>query len=161
MKEIYNREEFPIGSSRGLFLAGPTPRQFWVPTWRPLAVKFLKDIGFNGYVIIPEDRGYHVGNCHSWTKELKKEQGRWEREGLRRSGAVVFWIPRKMETMPGLTTNIELGYIFGVDPRKAFVGAPEDAHSVGYIKDFAEEMNVNFYTDLKVMLRAAKEFLNA
>ena len=80
-------------------MAGPTPRNIEVQTWRKEAIKLLQDLGFDGIVYVPErefdDRTFNYDN-QVW----------WEREALHNANSIVFWIPRDIKTMPAFTTNV-------------------------------------------------------
>ena len=99
--------ESPIGAS--IFLAGPTPREHevesWRPgikSWRPEALDILEGLSFAGTVFVPER--------DDWvTKFDYHDQIEWELCGLECCTRIAFWIPREMISMPALTTNVELG----------------------------------------------------
>ncbi len=108
-----------------VFLAGPVPRSPEVPSWHPEAIGLLRR-GWAGpgrlVVFAPEPReGVAVEGTDSMD---------WEEEGLRRSDVVLFWIPRAMPAMPGLTTNIEWGALHASG--RAVLGVPPGAASVDY-----------------------------
>jgi hypothetical protein len=55
VKMIINYSDQPVKKSLdSIFLAGPTPRDKSVPSWRPDALECLKRLGFDGIVYIPE-----------------------------------------------------------------------------------------------------------
>jgi len=58
MRVIYTRQNIPIdavsGSTKSIFLAGPTPRSPDVVSWRPSAIELLKYYEFDGIVFYPE-----------------------------------------------------------------------------------------------------------
>lgn len=85
-----------------IFLAGPTPRSDAVRSWRPEAVKILGDLGFAGTVLIPERPNWKAGFDY-------QDQVEWEFAGLERADALLFWVPRDLESLPGFTTNVEFG----------------------------------------------------
>ena len=111
--------------SPSIFLCGPTPRSKEVPSWRPEAVEILSQLQFEGTVIIPEDSKWGFRNGYV-------DQIEWELCGIHHCSAVVFWIPRKMDTMPALTTNTEFGYCISKYPNKMYYGRPTGAASTGY-----------------------------
>ncbi len=98
MKVNYSDEPV-IKAEKSIFLAGPTPRNIEVQTWRKEAIKLLQDLGFDGIVYVPErefdDRTFNYDN-QVW----------WEREALHNANSIVFWIPRDIKTMPAFTTNV-------------------------------------------------------
>ena len=99
-----------------LFLCGPTPRTPGVPSWRPEALDILDGIGFEGTVLVPERRDWEAVCDYS-------DQVEWEFAGLERADALVFWVPRDRENLPGFTTNVEFGRYVGSG--RAVYGRPE------------------------------------
>ncbi|MGW5505796.1 MULTISPECIES: nucleoside 2-deoxyribosyltransferase domain-containing protein [Streptomyces] len=66
-------------------------------------------------VLTPESRG-------GVRAERYEDQVDWETDVRAGATAILFWIPRDMRTMPGMTTNVE----FGLDVRtgRAVLGLP-------------------------------------
>lgn len=65
-------------------------------------MRVLGDLGFAGTVLIPERP--------NWTTRFDyQDQVEWEFVGLERADALLFWVPRDLETLPGFTTNVEFG----------------------------------------------------
>lgn len=125
MQVLYSDEPvFPGGLS--IFLAGPTPRNKETKSWRPDAIQILKDLGFEGTVIVPERRDWSVKFDYT-------DQVDWEFAGLSCSTVIVFWVPRDMTTMPALTTNVEFGFWIALDSAKVAYGRPDNAASVRYL----------------------------
>jgi hypothetical protein len=89
-----------------LFLCGPTPRTPGVRSWRAAAIDILDDIGFDGTVLVPERRDWGAICDYS-------DQVEWEFAGLEQADALVFWVPRDGESLPGFTTNVEFGRYVG------------------------------------------------
>jgi len=107
-----------------MFLAGPTPRCKRVKSWRPDFIKVLQKQKTKCTVFIPElKKG-------GWLGDLEK-QNTWEYRHLHRASAVVFWVPRHMEDLPGFTTNVEFG--FWVRSDRCFYGRPPDAPKTKYL----------------------------
>ena len=104
MNIIYSREPFNFNSGKTLFLAGPTPRSNKVKSWRPEFIAILYELGFEGNVCVPEDRGEGVQVSCSYFDQIE-----WEHFGLNNSDVIVFWVPRNLDSMPAFTTNIEFG----------------------------------------------------
>ncbi|HUU89340.1 MAG TPA: nucleoside 2-deoxyribosyltransferase domain-containing protein [Candidatus Glassbacteria bacterium] len=100
MKISYSDKPLTV-ERNSIFLAGPTPRSQDVKSWRPEAIKYLENIGYEGQVIVPERE--------SWEGTDYIDQVEWEDIGLNECAVIVFWIPRDLKTMPALTTNIEFG----------------------------------------------------
>lgn len=118
---VMAREEIPNGPS--VFLAGPTPeRRSAVPSWRPAAVNELAAqwTGTTPLTVFnPESR-------HGIRADTYAQQVDWETATRAAAGAIMFWIPRDMVTMPAMTTNVEFGLdassgraVLGVPPRCA------------------------------------------
>lgn len=115
---VYALEPVPDGPS--VFLAGPTPRAPEVPSWRPAAVTAL-DAAWSGpaplTVLSPESRDGRRPAHYD-------DQVDWEITGLDAANAIMFWIPRDLQRLPGFTTNVE----FGLYARsgRVVLGAPPD-----------------------------------
>lgn len=99
-----------------LFLGGPTPRSHSIKSWRPEAVRILNDLGFPGTVLIPERREWDVRFDYL-------DQVEWEFTGLERADALLFWVPRDLDHLPGFTTNVEFGRYVGSG--RVVYGRPE------------------------------------
>jgi hypothetical protein len=113
---VYAREPIPAGPS--VFLAGPTPRADSVASWRPDVIAEIERQWTGRLTILtPESRG---------GKRAKEyhDQVEWEATGLDQATAVLFWIPRDLDSLPGFTTNVEFG--LHVRSGKVVLGAPPD-----------------------------------
>jgi hypothetical protein len=130
MKIAYSRTALP----KTIFLAGPTPRSKDVQSWRPQAVQILKDLAFDGTVYVPEDSDGSARFSYD-------DQIEWELQALHSSTVIAFWIPRELNTMPALTTNIEFG-LFARN-RNIVLGAPPDAVKMKYLEGLATLYNIN------------------
>ncbi len=117
---------FTAEEGHGIFLAGPTPRKKEVPSWRPSAVAILEKLGYKGTVLVPEREDWTI-------KFAYEDQVDWEHAGLLNAKAIVIWVPRDMETMPALTTNVEFGYWLAKSPEKIVYGRPPSAPSTRYL----------------------------
>ncbi|MFO0754858.1 MAG: nucleoside 2-deoxyribosyltransferase domain-containing protein [Byssovorax sp.] len=146
MQIVYAREAFPAAVTRSIFLAGPTPRSPEVPSWRPAAIAALARLGFDGAVFVPEPRG------GAWAAGYD-EQIAWEEAGLHRADVILFWVPRDMSTLPGLTTNIEWGV--WSNSGKVVLGVPEGAAHVGYMLHYAQKHRAPVAHDLDGLAAAA------
>ena len=116
---VMAREPIPAGPA--VFLAGPTPdKSAPVPSWRPQAVDVLA-AQWTGpeplTVLTPESRG-------GVRAERYEHQVDWETAARGSADAILFWIPRDMRTMPGMTTNVEFG--LDVSTGRAVLGCPAD-----------------------------------
>ncbi len=123
MQVIYALEDAPNSYSKSIFLAGCTPRSAAVPSWRPEALEILEELGYDGVVFVPEDRSRQFHGDYLGQIE-------WELLNLKRADLIVFWIPRQLATMPGYTTNLELGRY--CESGRVVMGHPDDAEKMAY-----------------------------
>lgn len=68
-------------------------------------------------VFIPERQR---GQCWAY----HDNQMGWETDARAKAGAILFWIPRDLRTLPGFTTNVEFG--LDVTTGRAVLGCPPD-----------------------------------
>ena len=119
LKSVWAREPIERDAT-SVFLAGPTPRSDEVPSWRPAAREALA-AQWHGpeplTVLIPESRDGIRAAYYD-------DQVDWETEARSAASAILFWIPRDLETMPGYTTNVEFG--LDVTTGRAVLGCPPD-----------------------------------
>ncbi len=148
---VMAREDIPSGPS--VFLAGPTHSDR-TQSWRPAAIEALAaawtgDTVLN--VLSPESRG-GVRAAHY------RDQVDWETMARGCANAVLFWIPRDMDAMPGMTTNVEFG--LDVSTGRAVLGCPEDCPNPErnrYLIYVAELHGVPVLSKLKDTAQAAVE----
>lgn len=143
MNIIYAREEFPKHVTKSVFLAGPTLRSGHaegLKSWREDCLKYLEELDYDGIAYVPEARDGKYS-------EHYEDQVEWEDEALNRADLIIFWLPRDMKDLPGLTTNDEWGHWknFG----KCVFGAPKDAEKVRYQIYYANKNNIKVFEDLK------------
>jgi len=123
MKTIYSNHPINI-QGNSIFLAGPTPRSRDVKSWRPEALAILEKLGFNGTVYVPE-----------WDYDAPKisymEQVEWEYAHLENCTSIVVWVPRKLDTMPAFTTNVEFGSY--VRSGRMVYGRPDNSPKNDYL----------------------------
>jgi hypothetical protein len=132
---------------KSIFLAGPTPRAREVPSWRPEALRILKDVlAFSGTVFVP---GTKEGVLGVYT-DLHV---RWEWEALAQATVVAFWIPRHIEHMPAFTTNVEFGLL--ATSGKTVMGHPDAAPKMGYLDALAGRYGIPVFNTLEAVLREA------
>lgn len=141
MKIVYTKQEFPESWSFAVFLAGPTPRDQEVPSWRPEALAWLErmsaDAGLSDLaVFVPE---YPEGE-EQWAEGEYTEQTEWEKKGLNFADVILFWVPRDLTWMPAFTTNVEFGT--WSSSAKVVLGHPEDAPKVRYLDWLAGEKGI-------------------
>src|SRR3989338_101164 len=130
MELVHTGERMPVRVTRSIFLAGPTPRSRDVASWRPEALRLLKERGFDGTVFVPEHRPD--------TNKLDYEYGPtidWEHAALDRADCILFWVPRDLKTLPAFTTNVEYG--LHAASGKIVFGAPANAPKNGYLRYIA------------------------
>lgn len=127
MNVRYSDEEPLKQLENAIFLAGPTPRSSEVHSWRPEALRILRDeLQYKGIVCVPERRDWAV-------KFAYEDQVEWEYASLSHSTAIAIWVPRCMQTMPALTTNVEFGYWLAKSPHRVVYGRPDGAPNTRYL----------------------------
>lgn len=119
------------GSRQSIFLAGPTlrdnPKDF--TTWREQAAHWFRVKGYQGNLYIPEPfRGDY------------EQQILWEEKHLEDCDCIMFWIPRDMKTLPGLTTNVEFGD--WMKSGKVVLGFPKEAEHISYLEYKAKKYGI-------------------
>lgn len=146
MNIVYAKEKLPNSTVGSIFLAGPTPRNNSVESWRPEALRQLEVLGYRGDVFVPEPRdGIYSADYVA--------QVEWELAALERADVIVFWVPREMTHMPALTTNVEFG--LWIDSGKAILGFPATAEKMRYLEHHVKSRNDKVYTTLDDTLKAA------
>jgi hypothetical protein len=123
----------PRKKRRSIFLAGPSPRGDVGHHWRPEAIAIIEKLRFNGDVYAPllEDGG--------WLGDFDKQMD-WELQYLEQADGIAFWVPRDLQTLPGLTTNVEYGLY--VKSGKAVLGYPRSATHMRYMHRLADICDV-------------------
>lgn len=111
---------------KSIFLAGPTPRDINVNTWRIEAIEILKELGYDGLVYVPERK--NDDRTYDYIKQTW-----WEREALYNANCIVFWIPRDIKTLPAFTTNVEFGYWISKNSDKIIYGRPDNSEKNRYL----------------------------
>lgn len=151
MHIVYANEEFPSVVTKSIFLAGPTPRDGSVASWRPEALQHLNEYGFDGHVFVPEPR--------NGTFEADYfEQVEWESQALSRADVIVFWVPRSA-SLPGFTTNVEFG--MWASSGKVVLGCPDEAEKVRYLQYWADKLHIPVYNKLQYTLVNALSLIGA
>jgi len=132
MEINFSDEEVKIGK-KSIFLAGPTPRDDKIISWRKEALKKLEELGFDGIVYVPEHSTWK-------TKCNYNDQVLWERNALTEAKVILFWIPRSFPDMPAFTTNVEFGY--WLHSNKVIYGRPDNTPKTRYL-DWLYEYDCN------------------
>jgi hypothetical protein len=124
---IVHQPDSPIcwdPATPSIFLAGPTPRDDRVASWRPGALTLLAGLGFGGAVLVPERTDWQARFDYL-------DQVEWEYEGLERAAVIAFWVPRDLTALPGLTTNVEFGRY--VASGRTVYGRPDESPKNRYL----------------------------
>ena len=143
MNIIYAREDLPLKVTKSVFLAGPTLRSGHpedMYSWREDAIKYFKELEFDGHIYIPEARDGKYSDHYV-------DQVEWEEKALNAADLIIFWVPRDLEYLPGFTTNDEWGHWKGFG--KTLFGAPKEAEKVRYQIHYAEKNMIPVFEDLK------------
>ena len=145
-------DEKVIKGNKSIFLAGPTPRNEKIESWRTTTCKKLEEFGFDGVVYVPE--------YSSWKPKTDYvDQVKWEREALTESTVIMFWIPRTLPDMPAFTTNVEFGY--WLHSGKVIYGRPDDATKIKYLDWlYKEDYDKNPINDLNELLMESIKLAN-
>jgi len=78
MKTVYVFQPFPRTFHKSLYLAGPTPRDPTVPSWRPQALHLLESVAYDGVVFVPESQ-------EGQRSDVYEQHMDWELEAMRRA----------------------------------------------------------------------------
>jgi len=132
MKIYTPKDSIYVSSGKpSIFLAGPTlrnnPKDF--TPWREEAAHLFSEKGFKGDLFIPEP--FH-GDYEI--------QILWEEKHLDLCSCILFWIPRDMKTLPGLTTNVEFGD--WMKTPKVVLGFPKEAQHMSYLEHKAKKYDI-------------------
>ncbi len=146
MESIYACQPFPQTFHKSLYLAGPTPRDADVPSWRPQALEFLASFSYDGVVFIPESQDGQRSSDYD-------QQMTWELDAMRRSDVILFWIPAVRDTMPANTTRVEFG--LQIHSGKVILGIPQDAHQTHYMEKLAKQYHVVLHHTLEETVKTA------
>lgn len=130
---VYAQQPAPSTWDASVFLAGPTPRDRAVASWRPAAVDLLRELwsvrgGGRLVVFVPETAA--GGLDGGWEAQVE-----WEDRYLNACDVIAFWVPRDLVTLPGFTTNVEWGRWEASG--KVVLGAPPGAPRTRYLFHYA------------------------
>lgn len=146
MRIVYAKEVPPQSFTKSIFLAGPTPRSADVASWRPDAIRLLREAYYDGVVFVPEARDAE------W-KSGYEDQIEWEEQCLHAADCILFWVPRNLANMPALTTNTEWGV--WQNSGKVVLGAPSEAEKVRYQQYYANKLEVPLANSLHETVQLA------
>jgi len=126
MKIYFSDDTSPeVTPKNSVFLAGPTPRDKNIPSWRPKAIELFEKFGFKGTLFVPEHR---INVPFDYLDQVE-----WERKYLDECSVILFWVPRKLPEMPAFTTNVEFGRYISIAPNRCVYGRPDDADKNKYL----------------------------
>ena len=110
-------------------------------------MNILNELDFKGQVLVPE-----AASGNPFPDYMNQVE--WERHGLENCSLIIFWVPRNMETMPALTTNVEFGLY--VTSGRALYGRPDNAQHCRYLDWLYHKYNwQNIYNNLHDLLETA------
>ena len=135
MKVCFYEDNFIETEKPSIFLAGPTPREKGVKSWRDEAIVLLKEMNYDGTVYIPESNTRVPGAAVMPFEDIVE----WEQARLNSASAIVFWIPREIVHMPAFTTNVEFGIYY--NKGNAIYGRPKNAPKCKY-QDYIYQRDV-------------------
>lgn len=124
MLVVHAYQDFPERFQSSVFLAGPTPRDSAVSSWRPQALQILSQLNYEGVVFVPEPADGR------WKSDYV-DQIEWEERARRMSDLIVVWCPRDLQALPGFTTNVEFG--LDLHTGKIRYGRPPEAPHTRYL----------------------------
>lgn len=145
MKVIYAQEKINI-EGKSVFLAGPTPRDKNIKSWRKDVLAYFEHRGFDGTVLVPEFEN-EVAGRFAYERQID-----WEEAALEKADLIIFYIPRDVKTLPGFTTNIELGMWFEREPGKIRLAIPPEAQKCDYIRYVADKKYINIYDNYQELV---------
>jgi hypothetical protein len=125
---IHVFDALPEEGERLVYLAGPVPRDAGEHAWHAEAIQECRAAGFDGVIAVPRLR---VGTVKDPDSQIA-----WEHAAMSRADALLFWIPRVLWELPGLTTNLEWGVWH--DSGKTILGAPPGTPRMRYLRFYAQ-----------------------
>jgi len=154
MIKVYTGEQPPQSYTKSIFLAGPSPRSSTDKDWRQQALLQLQWWNFDGVVFVPLFRNGPGSQEFDFQAQCD-----WETKYLAMADCIVFWVPRDMKELPGLTTNVEWGMWF--DSGKAVLGYPPEAEHMRYLHWHGKREGVPVHNTLEETIQAALTRLGA
>lgn len=151
----------------GLFLAGPSPRNGEGENWRVTALSIIEsELSKRG---ITEPLDVYVPLPSSGVVDDYDHQIEWEQAHLDLADAILFWVPRDLDTLPGFTTNVEFGQFVNVGMWESYTGRdkfvvygrPDGTPKTKYLdKLFSMHNDGPIETDLRSAIVAALNSLS-
>ncbi|WP_083737366.1 nucleoside 2-deoxyribosyltransferase domain-containing protein [Amycolatopsis keratiniphila] len=120
IRVVQAREPLPAAAAPSVFLAGPTAVAGGpVPSWRPAALELLGQCWREPepLVVLTPENPVRAARY--------RDQFEWENAARAVATVVLFWIPRDLVHMPGMTTNVEFGHDVAAG-RTVVLGCPPD-----------------------------------
>lgn len=137
---------------KSIFLAGPTPRDKNVPSWRGDAIKIFNDLGFDGTLIIPEEPKKHY-----YEKENNFNEIKWDMEALLKADVVMMWLPREGD-MLGLSSNVEFGYL--LNKGNMIYGRPNTAFRCEFLDYlYKKELDRDYFSSLEELIKGTIKYI--
>ncbi|MDI1466312.1 nucleoside 2-deoxyribosyltransferase domain-containing protein [Catellatospora sp. KI3] len=152
---VYAGEQPPPTWQASVFLAGPMPRDPDAASWRPDALALLTAAWRHPgtlVVFVPEPRD----RAHPPVGYVSQV---WEERWMAVVDVILFWVPRDLVRLPGLTTNLEFGRNEGSG--RAVLGLPPEAVKVHYLRRSAEANGVPVRDNLPATVEAALAVVGA
>ena len=143
-----------------VFLAGPTPKAADVSSWRPAAIELICarwTAPQTLSVLSPEDTDFRYDKHFD-------AQVDWETDARARADVILFWIPRDVRAMPGVSTNVEFGLDVATVPERVVLGCPPDCPSPTqnrYLINVAKRRGVPVLSTLAETVTAALALVTA
>jgi hypothetical protein len=148
---IYTLGVLPASMAPSIFLAGPTPRKSFIPSWRPRAIRLLRRYNQELVIYDPEP-----ADATNWSPD-SDDHINWERAALMRSRIILFWVDRHLAHMPGFRTNTEWGFWTAYDPGRLVLSYPKDAPGMRGMANDASFYNIPVAHSLSTGIRIAVE----
>ena len=135
-----------------IFLAGCSPRDDQILTWRKEVINILGRTGFTGSIISPQPE------LNQWSDYNSVVE--WEDEYLKIADLIVFWIPRSMKNqIYGLTSNVEFGMY--LNSGKILYGRPPDSEHNCYLDYWYKRVyNLKPVDNLEDLVQESLNFLS-
>ncbi len=161
--QFYDDSAPPEDSPPSIFFNGPTSRsQILEYMWRPQAVRYLRELGYTGWIFVPEFRGVAPESGDFTEKDYIHE---WESARRAHANVNLYWIPRNAHELLGLNTNLELGMSIGQElmripeerGKRIVVGWPDDALRMGLPAHYLKSVGTTPVHDLRELCRRAVE----